>query len=191
MKNCNSLSTNLKTTVSFSMPKFQYNDEIVYGHKRVGNNGRPRCSVHQCRIKVKLKAWIIEQLGGKDNLYQIPEEINNFEELYDHIKELLGTKIGCGIGLLALYDISLRLGSTRNIYPQKYVYLHAAPLESAKHLKSIGLIKVNKLSYRVETSVFNKISGGLASADIEQVLCCYKKEIHKFTSTNFTVLKNL
>jgi hypothetical protein len=143
---------------------------------------------------VQLKDWIIERLGGQDSLYQVREEIKDFEGLYDCVRELLEEKTGHGIGKLALYDITLRLGSTRNIYPQKYVYLHAAPLASAKYLESIGLIEIPqspKDSFRVETSVFDKISGGLTSADIENVLCCYKDEICKFSENNFKTLKEL
>lgn len=173
---------------SLTLPKFQYNDEIVYGNTRTANNDMPRCSMHQRRMKVDLKEWIIERLGGKGSLHEIPEGIEDFEILYEYVKELLKDGIGRGIGKLALYDITLRLGSTRCIYPQKYVYLHSDPLVSAKHLKSIGLIKVTNFSFRVETSVFARISGGLASADIENVLCCHKIEILKFTSKKFKTL---
>lgn len=188
MAKCNSHSDSFGGLDLLTLPDFHYNDELVYGNTRTSNINRPRCSVHQRHIKVKLKDWIITRLGGKDTLHQVPEEIEDFETLYDYVKKLLTDKIGQGIGNLTLYDIALRLGSTRNIYPQKYVYLHAAPLKSAKHLKFIGLIKVQDLSFRIETSAFNQISGGLCSAEIENVLCCQKNEILKFTKKNFKIL---
>ncbi|MBR4649505.1 MAG: hypothetical protein IKO67_05070 [Bacteroidaceae bacterium] len=60
----------------------------------------------------------------------------NFEQLYDYIKNLIG---GIDyIGLLTIYDVSLRIGHlfSKPIYPKKFLYLNSGAYLGAR--KMIG-----------------------------------------------------
>lgn len=156
------------------------NEEILYGNPKIGNK-HPKCDVHQRHIPVKAKIEVIKRLGGAHSLWTLPSHISDFESLHLEIKSIIGNIPG--IGNLTIYDVAVRLGAKYNILPKDYVYLHAGPMISAKHLEKIGRISLTKpCSPCVPISVFSPIYSLFSSTtafDIESGLCTKKKYILK------------
>lgn len=84
---------------------------------------------HQCRV-------------GKNALSEARSKLNDFEferfKRFDALHSAVGKKIGDikRIGILAVYDIALRLGYAVNLLPEQ-IFLHAGALEGAKELRRI------------------------------------------------------
>lgn len=122
---------------------------------------------HQRRIpKNKLDIY-------KNKILLLENEVkkcNDFESLYD----LFFNNKTAGIGILTVYDISLRVGQNHGIYPDK-VYLHAGTREGALYS---GLIKKydkrNKLTMS-EVSAKHSWLKDVQPYLIEDFLCIYKK----------------
>lgn len=92
------------------------------------------------------------QLAGADN----------FERLYDLVDRAIGS-MG-GIGALAVYDISHRIGAHLGKSP-KLVYLHRGTRTGARHLGFTG----DTLGLRLLPTEFSR----LMPAEIEDCLCIY------------------
>lgn len=156
------------------------NEEILYGNPKIRNK-RPMCDCHQRHIPRRAKAEVIKRLGGASSLWILPSHIHDFELLHSEIRSLIGNIPG--IGNLTIYDVTVRLGAKYNILPRDYVYLHAGPMVSAKHLEKIGRITLTRpLSPCVPTTDFSSIYSMFSSPtafDIESDLCTRKNEILK------------
>ena len=156
------------------------NEEILYGNPKIRNK-RPMCDCHQRHIPRRAKAEVIKRLGGASSLWILPSHIHDFELLHSEIRSLIGNIPG--IGNLTIYDVTVRLGAKYNILPRDYVYLHAGPMISAKHLEKIGRITLTRpLSPCVPTTDFSFIYSMFSSPtafDIESDLCTRKNEILK------------
>ena len=105
---------------------------------------------------------------------------HDFEELYDWVCSKLDNKNDPrfnpkGIGLTALYDISLVIGC--NLYPKvlprKYVYVHENLADAAQALLQCNLTDRNK----VETNRFSNCLPHFSAMEIEDILCIYGKKI--------------
>lgn len=98
----------------------------------------------------------------------------DFDELYDCVNEIIrGIK---GIGQLAVYDISVRIGKRLlkpAIEPEKYVYLQSGALEGAKKLFGSSI----KIKSRMPITVFPKELQEIGSYHIENFLCVMKKDL--------------
>ena len=100
----------------------------------------------------------------------------DFEDLYDWVCTKLSKKNNPGvnlngIGLLALYDISLNIGC--NLYPKvlpkKYVYIHDNLHKEAEAVLGRTLTDRNI----VDASLFSNVLPHCSAMEIEDVLCVY------------------
>lgn len=168
---------------SLSLDKFQSlatNEEIFYGNSKKAGEQHPKCDIHQRHIPQKAKEAAIKALGGPDALFSIPKNIADFESLYSIIKNQIGSIDG--IGDLTIYDVAFRLGVINRILPKDYVYLHASPLISARHLHKVGKIVLpKKRTPCVSISVFSPCFPTYTAGEIEHYLCINKKSILKLT----------
>ena len=134
---------------------------VLNGHQKRPLNGKPH---------------IINKMG--ENLENIDKEkFDNFEELIDYV-EARREKF---FGPTAIYDFALRYGWNREerIEPEKYVYVHAIPEDSAKILKELGYLKT--VTRRIPITDFPKEmrQPGMTAKDIENFLCVFHDEILK------------
>ena len=90
---------------------------------------------------------------------------NNFEVLYDDVKNAIGNIKG--IGDLTVYDTALRLGFIMFpiVLPREYVYLARGAKRGAENL--LG----KAVHYREHISIFAPYFGNLSSHFIEDFLC--------------------
>lgn len=127
---------------------------------------------HQCRISVSIKIEVIDILFANDVLNK---SFKDFEDLYDYVRKLIQQK---GLGDLFYYDIAFRIGCCINIYPDKNVYVHRAPLTVAKHMAKKGKIpKMSPGQFRIKTRYFATIFPGLTAWEIEIVMCVYNIDL--------------
>ena len=97
----------------------------------------------------------------------------DFEDLFSTIQGIIGSIDG--IGLLAIYDISLRIGYNHvpKVLPSKYVYTHAqGPVAKSA---SILLPTTSLASGKVDASLFSSIIPFYSAMEIEDILCIYNK----------------
>jgi hypothetical protein len=107
-----------------------------------------------------------------DQVVSLP--ITDFEELHHRVKQSIGSVEG--IGALAIYDISLRIGCSLRpaIVPRKYVYIHWNKVRNAaKALFPNEKFKNN----RIEAVKFKTIIPCYPAMEIEHALCVYSKKI--------------
>lgn len=124
-------------------------------------------SSHQCRIGGKK----LKEAG--DLLKGVKSKINkgsNFAELHNVVKDRILPERG--IGPLAVYDISVRLGKMKGLFPTM-VYPHRGTLEGARSV--LGKIKEGVYPEQV----FPKELEELTPDQIETVLCVYKDDLKK------------
>ena len=95
--------------------------------------------------------------------------LNDFEELYEYVKELIGGVTG--IGYVTIYDTARRIGHLLKepIYPSAYVYLHYNKVNSAAR----SILPFNKLGYREPSTLFMCDFGTFPSICIEDLLCVF------------------
>ena len=136
----------------------------------IGPNGKKH--PHQRRIPKKILkkvARILVKNKGKIN------HCNSFEDLinlvYQKVKKVKG------FGELCVYDTALRIGASKNIYPEKMVYIHAGTDVGCKNLK---LKNSNYKVWKVLPVDNNlpKPLRKLKAYEIEDFLCIYKSEIN-------------
>ena len=114
----------------------------------------------------RLKHTTLEEVATK--LLQKKKAISKaqtFDELYKCIKE---TPVK-GFGDLTKYDVALRIGHYRDLFPTK-VYLHAGTRIGAENL--LGKIKKDSLEILEFPEAFRKLN--LSAELIEDILCIYK-----------------
>jgi len=102
-------------------------------------------------------------------------ESNNFDEIYDFIKEQKSSKFtGTDI-----YDAAVRIGSKYDIAP-KSIYLHAGSLIGLKALETKRLIDEDvSLQKTITVSQFPKIFKGMEPIHIEDFLSMKKVDLIK------------
>ena len=116
---------------------------------------------HQNRIPSKAKNDAINTLE-KHLPTLIKTQFKDFEDLYAHVKSLIGGIPH--IGLLAVYDVSLRIGHLfpSPIYPKRYLYLNnSGAMNGAKKL-----LGGRKLAYREKFTDFFSYPEALNVTDI-------------------------
>jgi hypothetical protein len=125
---------------------------------------------HQNRIN----AIVLKEFGKKLNSSIVNElnGIGNFEELITLINK---EKIK-GIGLLAIYDISLRIGYYLKIYPD-YIYLHAGTKIGAEIL--LGRETKERFIKKETLTKIHPALERLNCAELEVFFCVF----HKKTTT--------
>lgn len=96
------------------------------------------------------------------------ESCESFAELHSEIEQAIGPVQG--IGELAIYDISERIGAYLGLRPEK-VYLHAGVRVGAR---ALGLGRGRD---EIELEEFPKPFHKLDAAQIEDCLCIYKDEL--------------
>lgn len=127
-------------------------------------------ALSKCKfVKDNLKEVSLINRKGK-----ICNVFNDFEELYDFIRSVIGTI--SGIGPLTVYDTARRLGHLFDtpIYPQMYVYLAAGAKEGAK-----SLLGPKELKFRESIDLFRPYFGTFPSIFIEDMLCIFKDVLNK------------
>jgi hypothetical protein len=96
------------------------------------------------------------------------EKCTTFEELHGIVESVL--KSVEGAGELFLYDVSLRIGSYKGLFPQK-VFLHAGTRKGAR---ALGLS--TQLSWLDMTSLPDWLQE-LQPYEVEDFLCLYKDRL--------------
>ena len=82
-----------------------------------------------------------------------------------------------GIGELAVYDITCRIGAFLDIRPER-IYLHAGTRDGARAL-GLGLRGAS-----VRKADLPGDFGRLSPAEIEDCLCIYKSDIQRLTAAS-------
>jgi hypothetical protein len=102
-------------------------------------------------------------------------KFNNFEEVYDSVKKLIG-QIPNVRGWLTLYDTTRRLAYLLNpsIIPNDYVYVARGARDGAKYV--LGINRINSDVFRLPIADFQKLFPGISSMEIEDILCIYFHE---------------
>ena len=98
---------------------------------------------------------------------------NNFEVLYDDVKNAIGNIKG--IGDLTIYDTALRIGFIMYpiVLPNEYVYLARGAKRGAENL--LG----KTVHYREHISIFAPYFGNLSSHFVEDFLCVMEDFLSK------------
>lgn len=111
----------------------------------------------------------------------------DFEHLFDSVSKILSPVKG--IGLLAIYDISLRLGCSLcpKIIPEKYVYVHGNIVERAV---KILLPTVKITNHMVDVKLFSSVIPHYSAMEIEDILCHYNDVICKKAFFDINWLKD-
>lgn len=125
-------------------------------------------NLHQNRISITKKVKAITILSSS----MPPQNIKDFEDLYDWVYSLLKKNGVIQQPCLWVYDIALRMGQTMTpvIEPQKYVYLFAGAKKGAMMLGGI-IIK----NHKALTTSFPAILQREGSLYIEDIMCEYSK----------------
>lgn len=134
-------------------------------------NYRAVISSHQCRIgKKNLKATgkLLEKVIPTIN------RCRDFESLHENVENTISFR--SGIGPLAVYDISVRLGKMKGLSPT-LVYLHAGTREGASFI--LDTIKGNAYSKKA----FPRELQVLTPDQIETFLCVYKNDLKRLKLT--------
>lgn len=137
-----------------------------------------RLNTHQWSFGFPRRKHIVnvmaEKLSGIDEL-----EFDSFEDLIEYVhscKEKF-------FGHTAIYDFALRYGWNHDpqIKPEKFVYVHTKPWESAKHLIKEGyLSEIKKLRRQLPLEKYKELLlPGMTAHDVEHFLCVYHDEIKK------------
>lgn len=147
-------------------------------------NGHQWC-VKKSAVIDAVNSLLYGQYVNKDRSYcslfdaslSLCEQISDFEELYDVIKQLIGSING--IGFVTLYDTAKHIGYLYNnqIMPQKYVYLHPSTNKVNKAAKALLSEKVD---YRESLNCFSSFFPSLSSLQIEDILCCFSQAFQKY-----------
>lgn len=140
---------------------------------------------HQRRVKEKSIKGAVENIilksfttyfGKQQTLLvgkrkRIYDQFNDFEELYEAVKQLIGHING--IGYVTIYDTARRIGYLlrKPIIPCAYVYLHYNKVNKAAQ-SIIG----RKLKYREPALIFFPYFCSFPSIEIEDLLCIYSDE---------------
>ena len=102
---------------------------------------------------------------------------SDFETLYDRVRSLLNPIKG--LGDVAYYDITVRIGFLLKIYPDNKVYYHVHLRDCARIILGVNRLK----SYRCDTALFNALLGVMPSIFIEDFLCSMYNNIKSPTFT--------
>ena len=100
----------------------------------------------------------------------------DFEELYAAVEKIKQPYFGD----TCIYDFALRYGWNQDprVVPERYVYIHSKPLESARRLFELGYIP--KIARRLPLSdCAALLLPGMTAMDIEHFLCVYHRQIMK------------
>ena len=106
-------------------------------------------------------------------------QATSFEELFQEWKTKL--YYSC-IKQLTIYDVALRMAilfNRKDLFPSKYVYLHATPMNAYRWLFKHNLvnIKVSGPEATIDISDLNGVFGSLNAREIENLLCHLEKAI--------------
>ena len=127
---------------------------------------------HHKRMTERTIRQIITALKNSNLLKQ---KFSNFEELLDYVNNCIRGIVG--IGQLAVYDISVRIGKylcSPSIEPKDYVYLHRGALEGANKLFG-GNPKLKEGRYPI--TIFPIELQKLGSVHIENFLCVMRNRL--------------
>jgi len=137
---------------------------------------RPNGCIHPHQRRVGNDALTAAKKEAIANRAAI-EKCTSFDELRREIASI--TNDVNRFGDLAVYDISLRLGSRMKLSPAK-VYLHCGAKEGAKNLK---LPKAYNNAKTLEIAALSPALQELCPASIENFLCVYKDELKKLNKS--------
>jgi hypothetical protein len=117
---------------------------------------------HQCRVANKLSEGLEVALAdGKQ-----PEDLKDFQSLYDWVKLVVGRVKG--LGSTTAYDVARRLGAWLRLEPS-VIYLHAGTAAGARKFGIEGEVAL--------LSVFPKEIQSLGATHAENFLCIYKDRL--------------
>jgi hypothetical protein len=159
-----------ETVIAFCKEQKNLTNAIIVACASVYNNKKHS---HQKRIKSN----ILEDFGIKVTL--IIKEIENVKT-FDNLLNLINNISLNGIGPLAKYDIALRIGFYKKIYPSK-IYLHAGTKKGTEILLR-KKIKDKYISKETLTKIYPNLEK-LTCAELEVYLCVFPKK-NNCTSIN-------
>lgn len=112
-----------------------------------------------------------------DSSFSLNQQFNEFEELYDAIKQLIGSING--IGLVTLYDTAKHIGLLYKdpILPQTNVYLHSS---TNKVNKAARALLSRRVGYREPTACFSSFFPSISSPEIEDILCHFSDVLQNY-----------
>jgi len=117
---------------------------------------------HQCRVAKKLPEGLETALADEMQ----PEDLKDFEVLYDWVKSVVGRVKG--LGATTAYDVARRLGAWLKLEPI-VVYLHAGTAAGARKFGVEGEL--------APLNAFPKEIQDLGATHAENFLCIYKDQI--------------
>ncbi len=119
---------------------------------------------HQRRM-LNTNVIVVKNLLQENNL--LTRHYATFEDLYNDVNSIIGDVKG--IGLLTVYDISLRIGALfQTMLRPNMVYLNRGAYQGAKNLLGKAPGKI------ANPSVFAPFFGNIDPIYIEDILCIYK-----------------
>jgi hypothetical protein len=119
-------------------------------------------------VRTSSKLAFADKLIDKPYLYLL-EKATNFEQVYDLVRNAKPW----GIGNLTVYNVAARIAAYKGIHPEKFLYLHAGPLQGWKRLTGC---KGNP--YRVPVEEVPKALRALPIHRIEDSLCEMRDFLH-------------
>lgn len=119
--------------------------------------------IHQRRLKkINLEAFTQSIMDRREEI----ETVNNFESLISVIRQ----QRVHGIGDLTIYDVAVRIGAYKNIWPE-VIYLHAgAKIGAVALINDINGETVNRDELPEEFR-----NSPLSCFELEDILCIYKR----------------
>ena len=130
---------------------------------------------HQCRVANKLAEGF--KVAFSDGIQ--PEDLHNFQSLYDWVKSVVDRVKG--LGATTAYDVARRLGAWLRL-EASVVYLHAGTSAGARKLGIKGAI--------APLSAFPKEIQSLGATHAENFLCIYKDQLSDIAAQNVSTANN-
>lgn len=169
MKNRESLSQLIEEY--WQLPDICCLEEEKYECKTLEDSVRLGKKRHHRRMT---ETTIVDTIKALNKSNLLKKSFSDFDELYDSVNAIIrGID---GIGQLAVYDISVRIGKrllNSSIEPKKYVYLQRGAREGAIKLFGSNV----KIEPRMPITVFPKELQEIGSYHIENFLCVMKKKL--------------
>ena len=126
-------------------------------------NEEDLCESHQCRVTREAKQAAAERIRQLD-----VKSATTFEEVFRRVQDAIGDIRG--IGDLAVYDVSLRIGALLGLAPER-VYLQGGARHGARALG------IQSRERALPVNAFPPEFRRLHAWEIENLLCIYKRKL--------------
>lgn len=119
-------------------------------------------------VRAESRKVILERLLEEGQM-EMMAAAGSFEDIYDTVK----INAPWGIGPMMIYNIAERIGAYRNIYPERYVYLHAGPMKGWRRMMG-----KSERRFRVPVEEIPHQLRSLKPHDVEDFLCEFRDLLH-------------